>query len=327
MRSRTVRIILACLAALCLLLAAFLLFYAHLFGPAGTDTTPQAFVVSPEEPLGDIASRLKEEGLIKSTFALRLAYVRALGNEVRPGGYELSPSMDTWTVASTLTQKPYLAWVVIPPSVRKEQIAAILAADLSWTEQEKETWITTDTAPSPSYVEGVYYPDTYLIPSDQAPAQVAARLRDRFVQVFQPYADEAARQNIKWTTVLTLASLIEREAAKNDKALVAGILWNRLERGMLLQVDATLQYVKGNEEDGWWPVVHSEDKYLDSPFNTYQNAGLPPHPIAEPSLESIDAVLHPEETNCLYYLHDNNGVIHCSSNYAGQLANVNRYLK
>jgi UPF0755 protein len=302
--------------------------YAHLFGPPGADTTEQSFVVSPGETPGDIADRLKTAGLIKSEFAFRIAYLEDLaGRGARPGGYELSPAMDAWTVASTLAESPYLAWVTIPPGLRKEQIADLLTQDLSWTDAEKEEWVTIDTAPSPSYVEGVYYPDTYLIPSDDTPAEVAQRLRDRFAEVFQPYAEAAAAQNIKWTTVLTIASLIEREAAGPDMKLIAGIIWNRLDKGMALQLDASLQYIKGNDVTGWWPVVHSDDKYLDSPFNTYAHTGLPPHPIAEPSLAAIAAVLNPATTTCIFYLHDPTGQIHCSATYKGQVANVDKYLK
>jgi UPF0755 protein len=328
MQGRSLRNIIIWCGVFIFALGALLISYAHLFGPVGTDLTLTPFVVTPGESAEDIASRLQAAGLVRSPFAFRIAYLRDLGGkDARPGGYELSTSMDAWTVASTLAQSPYLAWVTIPPGVRKEQIADLLTQVLSWTDAEKEEWIATDTAPSPSYVEGVYYPDTYLIPSDETPAQVANRLRNRFADVFQPYAEEAAQENIKWTTVLTLASLIEREAAGPDMKLIAGILWNRIDDGMKLQVDATLQYVKGNAEDGWWPVVHGEDKYLDSPFNTYEHAGLPPHPIAEPSLAAIDAVLNPEATTCLFYLHDPDGQIHCSKTYSGQVANVNKYLK
>ncbi len=315
-------------AAVALLFAGAVLTYAHLFGPAGDSTVPVSFIVSPSETAGDIADRLKQQGIIKSEFAFRVAYLSDLqGRTARPGGYELNTTMDVWTIAHTLAQSPYLAWVTIPPGLRKEQIADLLAQDLSWTDAEKEEWVATDTAPSPAYEEGVYYPDTYLIPSDESPADVAQRLRNRFAEVFAPYAAEAEKENVAWTKVLTIASLIEREAAGPDMKLIAGIIWNRLDKGMALQLDASLQYVKGNEETGWWPTVHSDDKYLDSPFNTYQHAGLPPHPIAEPSLAAIAAVLDPATTSCIYYLHDPDGQIHCSPTYAGQVANVNKYLK
>jgi len=325
-RSRR-RILLFCIAA-ALLLAAVVLVYAHLFGPAGSDATQMSFIVSPSETTSDIVERLKQQGLIKSEFAFRIAYLSDLeGRQARPGGYELKATMDVWTLASTLAQSPYLSWVTIPPGLRKEQIADLLAQDLSWTDAEKEEWVATDTAPSPDYVEGVYYPDTYLIPSDEPPIDVAQQLRDRFAQVFAPYAAQAAKENIPWPKVLTIASLIEREAAGPDMKLIAGIIWNRLDDNMKLQLDASLQYIKGNEETGWWPVPQSADKYLDSPFNTYQHVGLPPHPIAEPSLAAIDAVLNPQETSCIFYLHDPSGQIHCSKTYSGQVANVNKYLK
>ncbi len=302
--------------------------YSLVFGPAGRDTTKVEFIVTPDSSISEVADQLKSQNLIRARWAFKLAYVRYAGiHDVRPGGYTISSSMDTLSVAKKLAESPYLAWVSIPRGVRKEQIAEILARQLSWTRDQKEQWLAVDTNPSPSYVEGVYYPDTYLIPSDQTPAQVAKRMRDRFSEVFAPYAQEAAEKGIKWTTVLTMASLIEREAAGPDRALIAGILWNRMDQGMKLQVDATLQYIKGNEEDGWWGRVLSEDKYLDSPFNTYQHAGLPPHPIAEPSIEAVRAVLNPEETKCLFYLHDNEGQIYCSPTYKGHLTNIDKHLR
>jgi UPF0755 protein len=324
----TRRIVVTVLCALAVI-AAVLFAYSWSFGPAGSDTKTKQFIIEPNESFDDAVAQLASEGLIRHAWAFRLAYKKESGDrkDIRPGGYEIAPSMDTWTVAEILAQSPYLAWVKIPPGYRKEQIADVLAKALSWTPAEKQEWIDVDTASVPSYVEGVYYPDTYLIASDQEPAQVAERLRDRFNQVFAPYATEAAQKNIKWTDAITIASLIEREAAGPDMKLISGILWNRLKVGMALQVDATLQYAKGNADIGWWPRVASADKYIDSPYNTYKYPGLPPHPIAEPSEAAIDAAINPQATDCIYYLHDRNSQIHCSKTYAGQLANVNKYLK
>lgn len=315
-------------AACVLLLVAFVLLYAKYFGPVtASRVAPTEFIVAPDSEFETVAQELKAGGYIKSMTAFRIAY-RGTGhmNDVREGGYMISPSMDVWTVANLLSRPPYLAWITFPPGWRKEQIADYLAKKLAWTEEQRREFIDVDTAPTFEQIEGVYYGDTYLIPSDQAPAQVAARLRDRFEEVFAPYAELAVEKNVTWTEALTMASLIEREAAKNDKHLVAGILWNRINDGMRLQVDATLQYIKGSEGN-WWPQVKSEDKQLDSPFNTYKNSGLPPHPIANPSLDSIEAALNPEHTDCIYYLHDADGVIHCSASYAGQLRNIERYLR
>lgn len=328
MQGRLRRVILIAGASTAVIFVVGVLTYSHLFGPVGPDTTPVEFVVTPDESISGIASDLQSRGLVRNEWIFRLAYLSAAeGSFVRPGGYELSSSMDTWTVASTLGRTPYLRWIVIPPGLRGEQIGEMLADTLSWTTKEKQEWADIVSSSAPGYQEGVYYPDTYLIPSDQPPAEVAAWLRERFAQAAGPYAVEAAAEHMKWSDVLVIASLIEREAAGPDMKLISGIIRNRLQRNMALQLDASLQYIKGNSENGWWPVVHSADKYLDSPFNTYMHTGLPPHPIAEPALSAIDAVLHPVATSCLYYLHDNNGQIHCSPNYAGQLQNVNKYLK
>lgn len=304
-----------------------LLLYAQYFGPADMYGETKEFLVKPDASVFEVTRELRRAGFVKSTTAFAVAFrIYDNGRGIQEGGYKLSASMDTLSIAKALASPPYLAWVTFPNGWRKEQIADLLVRKLGWSEEERTHWLTVDTAPSPDFAEGVYYGDTYLIPTDQPPAYVAARLRGRFQDVFADYAKEAAARGIPWTDVLTLASLIEREAAKNDKHIVSGILWNRLHKGMALQVDATLQYMRG-EKGNWWPVPTSADKKIDSPFNTYKYPGLPPHPIANPSLDSIDAALHPEKTNCIYYIHDNDGTIHCSATYAGQIKNVNRYLK
>lgn len=302
-----------------------LLMYARLFGPVDGYGEPSQFIVRPDTSVSEVVTNLSETGMIRSSWALRVA-LAAAHHPIRPGGYSIGTEMDAWTIAKVLTDPPAMAFVTFPPSIRKEQMGDILADALGWSDAEKKEWNTAATNPDPSFTEGVYYPDTYLIPNDQSPAQIAARLRGRFTDVFAPYAAEAQKQGIPWTKVLTLASIVDRESAKDDKALVAGILWNRLEDGMKLQADATLQYAKG-AEGNWWPQPTSADKYIDSPFNTYQHTGLPPHPIDNPSLDSIAAVLHPVNTDCIFYLHDASHQIHCSLTYAGQVKNVDTYLR
>ena len=304
------------------------LVYAHYFGPVDVYAGQVEFTVQDGETITQVTDLLRQQGFIRNrtifTFILK---AELKGGEVRAGGYELSANMDVWSLATTLSSPPYLVFFTFPPGWRKEQIADKLATTFNWTPAQKTEWITVDTNPSPSFVEGVYYPDTYLIPSDQSPAQIAQRFTDRFQQVFASDADEAHQEGLQWTDVLTMASLIEREAAgPQDMPLIAGILWNRLHNHMALQVDATLQYVVGNESN-WWPVPTSADKFVSSPFNTYQNTGLPPHPIDEPSMAAINAALNPVKTDCVFYLHDPSGQIHCSPTYKGQLANIAKYLQ
>jgi UPF0755 protein len=94
---------------------------------------------------------------------------------------------------------------------------------------------------------------------------------------------------------------------------------------MKLQLDATLQYAKANGRNGWWPVVRSRDKYIRSPYNTYQNGGLPPGPIANPSVAAIVATLNPKKTPCFYYFHDNDSAFHCSETYDEHVALLKKY--
>jgi len=143
--------------------------------------------------------------------------------------------------------------VVIPPGLRKEEIATLLTTALGWTTKQKTEWITKSTTTKPEYIEGVYAPDTYLIPVGEKPSVVATRLIAKFNEGFAPYLPEFTDKNIKWTSALTLASIVQREAANvADMPLIAGILWNRLDQNMALDVDSTLQYARGNIGAGWW---------------------------------------------------------------------------
>lgn len=97
--------------------------------------------------------------------------------------------------------------------------------------------------------------------------------------------------------------------------LISGIIWNRIWSGMKLQIDATVQYAKGNEEDGWWEQVNKGDTKIKSAYNTYLYPGLPPGAIANPGLAAIEAAFNPQKTACLFYLHDKNKQIHCARTY------------
>jgi len=299
-----------------------------IFGAPQEAAEAEWFVV----PLGqnNILEALNYEGFVKHSFAIQITLLLRGKNsgDIEPGGYRLSKSMSTWEIAGVLTKEPHMRWVVIPEGYRKEQIADILQNALGWSDEVKGKWITKDTTTNPDYIEGVYFPDTYLIPLNEEPGNIADRLRAKFNEKLSPLIKEALDQNIKWTTLVKVASIIQREAAdKDDMPLIAGILWNRLLNGERLEIDATLQYIKGNAGIGWWPTIAPEDKQLDSPYNTYKNAGLPPHPISNPGLDAINAALYPEKTKCFFYLHDTEGNIHCSVTYEEHKTNIEKHLK
>lgn len=301
--------------------------YATFIQTAEKGAEPERLVV-PLKPVKSAGDLPISGGFVKSDFGFGLASLLRGVGVVEPGGYKISKSMTAWQIAGVLKQKPYMKWVVIPEGLRKEEIADLLAENLGWTDKEKSDWINTYTAMDYDHMEGVYFPDTYLIPVDESPLDVAKRLEAKFEEKFAPLAKEAVAQNIKWTTLLKVASLVQREAnGKDDMPIVAGVIWNRLLKNMRLEIDATVQYIRGDLGDGWWVPVSKEDMQIDSPYNTYKNNGLPPHPICNPGLTAIEAALHPASTTCLYYLHDKSGEIHCSNTYDEHLANVEKYLK
>lgn len=303
--------------------------YSRLFGPTDMSAPTEDFFIQEDTDTSTIAQQLKEKGYVRGEWIFDIAYVReAYGNKILPGGYKISKSMDAWTIASTLLEPPYFAWIKIPVGVRKEQIATRLANSLGWSDDKKKAFLDATNAHGKEYQEGVYFPDTYFIPTDLSPAEVEERIRSRFTEVFEPYSKEAVAKHMPWPTVLTIASLIQREAGSvSDMSIISGVIQNRLRVGMPLAIDATLQYMEGNETDGWWAPPDKAGSYPNSPFNTYKNKGLPPHPIANPSLAAIEAALNPATTDCIFYIHDNNGKMHCSATYKGQLHNVNKYLK
>ncbi len=327
-RSGAGRVVLVAGAAFSAFLIGAALVYAGAFGPTQQNAPQEDFIVNPGESLGAVASALASQGYIRSPWIFDVAFLWAEGGgNVRPGGYMISKSMDALTIASQLVAPPYAAWVTVPVGSRKEEIGGILADALGWNGDEIAAWTAATDGAGDRYQEGVYFPDTYFIPTNEPPALIAERMRDRFKEKFAPYADEALKANIPWTRVLTIASLIQRETGSiPDMRIISGIIANRLDAGMPLALDDTLQYMTGSSTD-WWPQPQSAGSYPDSPFNTYKRTGLPPHPIDEPGLAAIDAALNPASTDCLFYLHAPNGQLHCTKTYAGQQANVAKYLK
>lgn len=248
-----------------------------------------------------------------------------LGNSIQQGQKWLSKNFNAWQFYQN-TANPYSRYVVLDSGLRKEQIAEILGKELNWNNDDKDFFLAMDQIMDKKNREGYYNPGGYLIPVDTNPIDAYQIIMNKFSQDIEAKYATATAQIIKIDTALKIGSIIEREAAGvHDMRLISGIIWNRIFKDMNLEMDATLQYAKGSNEDGWWPRVESEDKYIDSPYNTYKNKGLPPTPISNVSISAIKAALNPKKTDCIFYLHDKRSKIHCSVTYKEHLANVKRY--
>ncbi len=262
-----------------------------------------------------------------------------------------------WSVLADATfyenlADPNMRIIPVQEGMRKEQVADLVGDKLGWTDTEKHDFeyttlalantatttniFTADNSKlvSPSDItnggadmEGYYFPKTYMLSVADSPTAVQQIMLNTFQQQTAGIKKAKTTKIINEQTALTIASIIQREAAgKQDMNLISGIIWNRLFAGMKLQMDATVQYAKGNITDGWWPPVNPTDiKTINSPYNTYLYVNLPPTPIASPGLAAIEAAYNPQPTKCLFYLHDKNRQIHCAVTYAQHLKNIARY--
>jgi UPF0755 protein len=316
------------LGFLVIVAAALIVVYKLFAGAPELNAEPERWVISQSQKTAVTIHKLQEEGFIKNEWIFSTLYHARGKLFIEPGGYTISKSMNAGELARVFAQGPEMKWVIIPEGLRKEEIADILAKALGWSTAQKEQWITVDTAQKTDYTEGVFFPDTYLIDRAEEPARVAQRFIERFQEQIEPLAQDGLKKKIKWQTIVKLASIIEREAAgESDMPLIAGVLWNRLDKKMRLQVDATLQYARGDVGKGWWAPVSPADKEIDSPYNTYLRAGLPPTAISNPGLAALSAVVNFEKTNCLFYLHDSDKQIHCAKTYIEHKQNIEKYLK
>lgn len=307
----------------------FVLTILNPFIAPSSDKTIITYIVPQNFGEAIVIEDLKAKGFIKSFWAMDLVLtIKGGHNKIQSGGYYLSKNMSIFQLVDKITGPVDLKWFSFAEGIRKEQIGERLKETFGWSDEELEKWNTVYTAMKYDYVEGVYFPDTYLIPVTEDGLSIAKRMILNFNEKAAPYLDGFAKKDVLWTTGLKIASLIQREAAgKEDMGIISGVIWNRLLKGQRLEIDATIQYAKGKVGDKWWSVVTGSDvRNTNSLYNTYKHDGLPPHPIANPGLDAIEAALNPEETECFFYLHDYYQNIHCSVTYEEHLENIEKYL-
>ncbi|MDO8493472.1 MAG: endolytic transglycosylase MltG [bacterium] len=248
-----------------------------------------------------------------------------LHNFLEDGQKWLSSNFNVWKFYQNLAS-PTSRYIVLSSGLRKEEVANILKKNLKWNDSEKYAFINMDKTVDKKNMEGRYHPGSYLMPAGTKPTDAYKFIMNKFKEdVSGPYASSTANI-INMDLALKIASIIEREAAgTKDMRLISGIIWNRIFTNMNLEMDATLQYAKGNNRVGWWPKVAPKDKYINSPYNTYRNGGLPPTPISNVSIATLQAALNPKKTECIFYIHDKHSLIHCAVTYKDHLANIKKY--
>lgn len=317
--------------------------------PAGSGNLPVSFSIAPGETADTIATNLAAAGLLNDTELFR-NYVRyhGLDSGLEAGDFLLSPQMSIPELADALTEG-VLREVDLRflEGWRLEEIANYLAtvnaaqidADAFLAIAQRQAAFDLSgydflaSLPPEATLEGFLFPDTYRVPPDAD----AAYLVDKMLQNFGSRVTPAMRQaygfyGLNLREAVTLASIVEREAVVHEeRPLMAGVFLNRLAQEMKLEADPTVQYALGYQSDTgkWWKnPLYLDDLAFDSPYNTYVSYGLPPGPIANPGLASLQAVAEPAQTEFIFFVVDctaaTPGSHVFSVTYEEHLANVQR---
>ena len=314
----------------------------HFQRPVQTETTDNATIEEEKRinikirdgmSTAEIAERLAEKDIIDSSLRFRL-FARLYGydDKFRPGSYTFTANMsDEEVFEKLLTGEKTVIRFTVPEGFGVKEIAERLSS-LDLVDKEDFLKAAADFAPY-DYMrkrqnvfyaaEGFLFPDTYNVDSDIEIDEIlrlmAGTLDDRLTKTMRTTAEN---MGLSIYDLITLASLVEREVRfPEDRPIVAQVLLKRLRLNMPLQTDATLQYLMDAPKE----EVSIEDTQIDSPYNTYQHTGLPPGPIANPGMASIQAVLHPSDTDYLYFVADKLGHNHYAYTYEEHLNLVNQY--
>lgn len=306
------------------------------------DVEEVTFIVDLGESVGSIAYRLEQMGLVSDAELFRrVVQYHGVDREIEAGAFALRGNMTMEEIMAQL-QHGHVpsSMVTIPEGWRAEQIAALLEAEgvtnahnfMRAVEIGRTDYpfLTDRPEGSPTHLEGFLFPDTYRLPRNASPQTVLDILLDNWARrVPEELLDKIAASDLTVYEVVTLASIVEREAGLDEeRPLIAGVYLNRIRQDMRLEADPTVQYGKAvpGEEANWWPPLTREElSTVESPYNTYTNDGMPPGPICSPGLASIRAVVEPEESDYLYFLHKGDGTHAFATTYEEHLANDARY--
>lgn len=306
--------------------------------PVAPSPKPVLVTVQEGDSAATIAERLEDQGVIASAFLFRvLVSLQGYEGRLKAGEYELDQGMAVTQVISRMVEgrtKPLV--VTIPEGLRAEEIAAVLeeagvvgAGDFLQALADDYDFDFIAAIPRGQGLEGYLFPDTYYFSRRVTPTEVVRAMLENFDRQFSPaLRQEAARLGLSVHQVVTLASIVEREAVvPQERPLIASVFLNRLRRGMRLQADPTVQYALGCGADTncWKQELTQEDLSVDSPYNTYVYYGLPPGPIASPGLDSLLAVVRPAATDYLYFVAKGDGSHVFAETLAEHLDNVQRY--
>ena len=289
--------------------------------PMSNDPTPVRFVIDPLETPAEVGQKLQAQGLVADGNLFR-SYVRfsGKGEKIQAGTFTLRRNMSIKEISLALQRaQASEITVTIPEGKRLEEIADLLQQQVGINASEflrlvrlQEPNFNPDYPflkglPSSGTLEGYLFPDTYRLPQNPTTQDIVLRMLDNFGAKAAPVLEQARATGRDPRDVLILASIVEREAVVADeRPLIASVYLNRLNIGQKLDADPTTQYALGfdPQQNKWWRTLTVEDyQYVDpAGYNTYVNPTLPPGPIANPGLSSIQAAVSPAASEYKYFL-------------------------
>ena len=305
--------------------------------------SPKTFTVDPGQSGAQIAEQLVNEGLIHNPTLFRfLVRYYGVGRDLRAGRYSLPADASVRDIIQALSVgQQLLVAVTVREGWRAEEIAVLLDKleiakrddFLALVQSGSARLASLPVKPPVPSVEGYLFPDTYLVPKEYGAEAFWRLMLGTFAERFpEEMRQQAKEKGLTVHQVVTLASIVEREAAKpEEQPLVASVFLNRLHRDMKLDADPTVQYALSPPgspppREGYWKKeLTVEDLVVASPYNTYIDVGLPPAPIANPGLGAIKAVLNPSETSYLYFVAKPDGSHAFASTFDEHRRNVARY--
>jgi UPF0755 protein len=326
------RIALTVTAILCLLMVVIIVGFGMFFTrPAKKGGINQVITIREGMSLKEVASALKGNGIITNK-DLFMLWTRLLGNsrKIKAGEYLLNSGMAPVRIIEILTRGIIITYpVTVPEGFSIEQIGGILAANGL---ADKKLFVSLAHEPgvikkygiSGPSLEGFLYPDTYQFGKGLPPSLIIDVMVKRFWEIAGPYMDRIKDLKMTVEEVVTLASIVEKEAGTAEEMpLIASVFLNRLRKGMRMESDPTVIYGM-NDFTG---NLTRKDLLESTPYNTYVIRGLPPGPISNPGLASIKAVLYPAETDYLYFVSKNDGTHYFSASIEEHNRAVWKYQK
>ncbi|MBS3950235.1 MAG: endolytic transglycosylase MltG [Peptococcaceae bacterium] len=280
---------------------------------------PNVLIAIPVGSTGvSIGRQLQSEGIIKSAEAFAIfVRIKGLGSKLKAGTYDFAPSMSVTDILNKLTTGAVVNLnirVTIPEGLTLSGTGLVFEKRGLFTKDAflaaannvelPYGYLKAIPATVGNRIEGYLFPDTYEFAPDVTPEQVIRIMAARFNNLMPArYEQSAVKERYSLHQVVTMASIVEKEAVKQDeRARIAGVFYSRLHIGMQLESCATVQYLLGTPRK-----LYLVDLEIQSPYNTYRNPGLPPGPVANAGLASFEAALNPEDTDFLFFYAKSDG--------------------